>query len=69
LGWFGDRPAVTESQLELLLRQTIAKYILDHEMQMWLGSRFRDELAFEIAEALRADARALGESLWTKGQA
>jgi hypothetical protein len=32
-------------------------------MEGYLGSRFVEELSHEIAEALRADAKALGESL------
>ena len=48
-----------ESPLELFLRRIITVYILRTKMQGYLGSRFINELAVEIAAALREDAKAL----------
>lgn len=62
---FQGRPFRAEraSQLELLLRQVITRYILREQLEGYLGSLFIEQLALEIAEALRADARALGKKL------
>lgn len=51
------------SQLEMLLRREIASYVLAQHMESYLSSRFVEELAHAVAEALRADARALAAVL------